>query len=79
MVAQQLKIKEVMSVFSEHLNATQPVEVSGKTYSPEQIKENFQELVSGFSAVDAKITSYQPAIDSLKRQVALQDRQLATY
>ncbi|GEM_PF-1997854 len=35
--------------------------------------------MNGFSAVDGKITSYQPAIESLKRVVALQERQLASY
>lgn len=77
--AQATKIKDVLAKFSDHLQATESVEISGRTYTPDEIKTNLKELVAGYNQTDSKIKSYQPAKESLARVIAMQERQLTTY
>lgn len=72
-------IKNALSEFSVHVSATEAVEIKGKSYSPEEVKSSLKELVEGFKSWDAKISSYQPAIESLRRVATMQEKQLATY
>lgn len=69
------RIKTVLAKYHPHLDATEAVEIDGKTLSPEEIKTNANLLADEFESLNKNLGGYEKSVEAFERTHGLLDTQ----
>ncbi len=64
-------IKKALAELNPHLRATEAVEINGKSFAPEKVREMANELADEFEALNRKLGGLQLSIKEYQRSVSL--------
>lgn len=73
------KVDDVLKKLRPHLEATKPVEIAGKSYAPNEIKETADKLLKARKQLSDKASALKTVETSLEQTVSGLEKQQDTY